>query len=166
MSTCVCPGSYDPVTYGHLDVIERAAHLYDEVVVAIVDSSVRKTKPLFDIEERKQFVDDATMHLDNVRSEPFDVLIVEFAHRVGAKAIVKGLRAISDFEYEQEMAQLNRLQDTEVESVYLMASPQYSFLRSSGVKELATFGGDISSLVPPAVAKRLQEELTRQRTTR
>jgi pantetheine-phosphate adenylyltransferase len=166
MSTAVCPGSYDPVTYGHLDVIERAAHLYDEVVVAVVDSSVRKTKPLFDIEERLAFINENTAHLDNVRAERFDVLIVEFAHQVGATAIVKGLRAISDFEYEQEMAQLNRMQDTEIESVYLMASPQYSFLRSSGVKELATFGGDISSLVPPAVAKRLQEELTRQRTTR
>jgi pantetheine-phosphate adenylyltransferase len=166
MSIAVCPGSYDPVTYGHLDVIERAAHLYDEVVVAVVNSSVRKTKPLFDIEERLGFINDNTGHLDNIRAEPFDVLIVEFARQVGAKAIVKGLRAISDFEYEQEMAQLNRLQDAEVESVYLMASPQYSFLRSSGVKELATFGGDISSLVPPEVAKRLQEELTRQRTTR
>ena len=166
MSIAVCPGSYDPVTYGHLDVIERAAHLYDEVVVAVVNSSVRKTKPLFDIEERLKFINDNTAHLDNVRAEDFDVLIVEFARRVGAKAIVKGLRAISDFEYEQEMAHLNRLQDDEVESVYLMASPQYSFLRSSGVKEIATFGGDISSLVPPEVARRLQEELTRQRTTR
>jgi pantetheine-phosphate adenylyltransferase len=166
MSTAVCPGSYDPVTYGHLDVIERAAHLYDEVVVAVVNSSVRKTRPLFEIEERLQFIEENTAHLGNVTAEPFDVLIVEFAHQKGATAIVKGLRAISDFEYEQEMAQLNRLQDTEVESVYLMASPQYSFLRSSGVKELATFGGDISSLVPPAVAKRLQEELSRQRTTR
>jgi pantetheine-phosphate adenylyltransferase len=166
MSTAVCPGSYDPVTYGHLDVIERAAHLYDEVVVAVVDSSVRKTKPLFDIEERLSFLNENTAHLENVRSERFDVLIVEFAHQVGATAIVKGLRAISDFEYEQEMAQLNRMQDTDIESVYLMASPQYSFLRSSGVKELATFGGDISSLVPATVAKRLQEELTRQRTTR
>jgi pantetheine-phosphate adenylyltransferase len=166
MSTAVCPGSYDPVTYGHLDVIERAAHLYDEVVVAVVDSSVRKTKPLFGIEERLSFINDNTAHLPNVRAEAFDVLIVEFARQVGATAIVKGLRAISDFEYEQEMAQLNRMQGTEVESVYLMASPQYSFLRSSGVKELATFGGDISSLVPPAVAKRLQEELTRQRTPR
>jgi pantetheine-phosphate adenylyltransferase len=166
MSIAVCPGSYDPVTYGHLDVIERAAHLYDEVVVAVVNSSVRKTQPLFDIDERLAFINDNTAHLGNVRSEPFDVLIVDFAKQVGAKAIVKGLRAISDFEYEQEMAHLNRLQDDEVESVYLMASPQYSFLRSSGVKELATFGGDISSLVPPEVAKRLQEELTRQRTTR
>jgi pantetheine-phosphate adenylyltransferase len=166
MSIAVCPGSYDPVTYGHLDVIKRAANHYDEVVVAVVNSSVRKTKPLFDIEERVAFIDEAIQGLDNVSIEPFDVLIVEFARQVGATAIVKGLRAISDFEYEQEMAQLNRLQDSDIESVYLMASPEYSFLRSSGVKELATFGGDISSLVPPTVAKRMQEELTRQRTTR
>jgi pantetheine-phosphate adenylyltransferase len=166
MSIAVCPGSYDPVTYGHLDVIERAAHLYDEVVIAVVDASVRKTKPLFGIEERLAFINDNTSHLDNVTAERFDVLIVDFARQKGATAIVKGLRAISDFEYEQEMAHLNRLQDDQIESVYLMASPQYSFLRSSGVKEIATFGGDISSLVPPEVAGRLQEELTRQRTTR
>jgi len=166
MSIAVCPGSYDPVTYGHLDVIERAAHLYDEVVVAVVDSSVRKTKPLFDIHERLQFIEDNTRHLGNVTAERFDVLIVDFARQKGATAIVKGLRAISDFEYEQEMAHLNSLQDGGIESVYLMASPQYSFLRSSGVKEIATFGGDISSLVPEEVARRLQEELTRHRTTR
>jgi pantetheine-phosphate adenylyltransferase len=168
MSTAVCPGSYDPVTYGHLDVIGRAAALYDEVIVAVVNSSVRKTKPLFDIEERLEFIMEAAEAngWDNVRAEPFDVLIVEFARQVGASAIVKGLRAISDFEYELEMASLNRLQDRDIESVYLMASPEYSFLRSSGVKEIATFGGDISSLVPPKVAGRLQEELTRQRTTR
>jgi len=162
----VCPGSYDPVTYGHLDVISRAAALYDELIVAVVNASMRKIKPLFDIDERLAFVEEATAEWPNVRAEPFDVLIVEYARRVGATAIVKGLRAISDFEYELEMASLNRLQDRDIESVYLMASPEYSFLRSSGVKEIATFGGDISSLVPPTVARRLQEELTRQRTTR
>src|SRR5262249_2997398 len=103
----------------------------------------------------------ATAGLDGVRVEPFSNLVVEFARRVGAKAIVKGLRAISDFEYELEMNQLNRRQDPEIESVYLMASPQYSFLSSSGVKELATFGGRIDDLVPDPVAKRLQEELRR-----
>jgi pantetheine-phosphate adenylyltransferase len=166
MNIAVCPGSYDPITYGHLDVIGRAAAMYDEVVVAIVNASVRKTKPLFEIEERIAFVEEATEQWDNVRAEPFDVLIVEFARNVGATAIVKGLRAISDFEYELEMSNLNRMQAPDIESVYLMASPQYSFLRSSGVKDLATFGGDISSLVPPTVARRMQEELTRQRTTR
>ena len=163
MSIAVCPGSYDPLTYGHLDVIRRAAALYDEVIIAVVNASVRKTKPLFDIEERLEFINEATeaAGLDNVRAEPFSNLVVEFARSVGAKAIVKGLRAISDFEYELEMNQLNRRQDPEVESVYLMASPQYSFLSSSGVKELATFGGRIEDLVPDGVAKRLREELRR-----
>src|SRR6188472_1529305 len=118
----VCPGSYDPITKGHVDIIE-----------------------------------DATRHLGNVRVDTFDVLIVDYARKVGATAIVKGLRAISDFEYELEMNQLNRHLAGDIESVYLMASPQYSFLSSSGVKEIATFGGDVSDLVPDEVAKRLKE---------
>jgi pantetheine-phosphate adenylyltransferase len=157
----VCPGSYDPLTNGHLDVIARASTMFDEVIVAVVNLSTRKNKPLFDIEERMGFITEATAHLGNVRPEPFDVLVVDFAQRIGAKAIVKGLRAISDFEYELEMNQLNRLQAPDVESLYLMASPQYSFLSSSGVKELATFNGDIGGLVPEPVARRLKEELAR-----
>ena len=160
-SIAVCPGSYDPVTNGHLDVIRRAAGLYDEVVVAVVNRSVRKSGSLFDAAERVRFIEHAVADLENVRVEPFSTLVVDFARSVGAKAIVKGLRAISDFEYELEMSQLNRRQDPEIESVYLMASPQYSFLSSSGVKELATFGGKIDDLVPEEVARRLQEELRR-----
>jgi pantetheine-phosphate adenylyltransferase len=157
----VCPGSYDPVTNGHLDVIRRAAGLYDEVFVAVVNRSVRKSNALFGIEDRVGFIERATANLDHVHVEPFSTLVVDFARKVGARAIVKGLRAISDFEYELEMNQLNRRQDPEIESVYLMASPQYSFLSSSGVKELATFGGRIDDLVPAEVAGRLQEELQR-----
>ena len=157
----VCPGSYDPITNGHLDVIGRAAELFDEVVVAVVNASVRKTKPLFDIEERLKFINDATADLDNVRAEPFSVLVVDFARGIGAKAIVKGLRAISDFEYEFEMHQLNRMQAPDVDTLYLMASPQYSFLSSSGVKEIVTFGGNINGLVPEQVARRMKEELAR-----
>jgi pantetheine-phosphate adenylyltransferase len=160
-SVAVCPGSYDPITNGHLDVIRRAAALYEEVVVAVVNRSVRKSSALFGIDERLGFVERALADLEGVRVEPFSTLVVDFARSIGAKAIVKGLRAISDFEYELEMNQLNRRQDPEIESVYLMASPQYSFLSSSGVKELATFGGKIDDLVPQEVAKRLQEELTR-----
>ena len=160
-SIAVCPGSYDPITNGHLDVIQRAASLYDEVVVAVVNRSVRKDGPLFGIEERLGFIERAISDLEGVRAEPFSTLLVEFARRVGAKAVVKGLRAISDFEYELEMSQLNRRQDPEIESVCLMASPQFSFLSSSGVKELATFGGRIDDLVPDEVARRLQEELRR-----
>jgi pantetheine-phosphate adenylyltransferase len=161
---CVCPGSYDPITNGHLDIIQRAAELYDEVVVAVVNLSTRKNQPLFDIDERIGFIESATSDLDNVRAEPFDILVVEFARKVGAKTIVKGLRAISDFEYEFEMHQLNRMQAPDVDTLYLMASPQYSFLSSSGVKEIATFGGNIGDLVPEGVAERLQEELSRHRT--
>ena len=157
----VCPGSYDPITYGHLDVITRAAELFDEVVVAVVNASVRKTKPLFGIEERMAFIDDATADLHNVRAEPFSVLVVDYARSLGAKSIVKGLRAISDFEYEFEMHQLNRMQAPDIDTLYLMASPQYSFLSSSGVKEIVTFGGNIDSLVPERVARRLKEELAR-----
>jgi pantetheine-phosphate adenylyltransferase len=157
----VCPGSYDPITNGHLDVIQRASEMFDEVIVAVVNLSVRKTKPLFGIEERMGFISEATAGLGNVRAEPFDVLIVDFARAVGARAIVKGLRAISDFEYEFEMNQLNRHQAPDIDTLYLMASPRYSFLSSSGVKELATFGGDIAEYVPAAVAPRLKEELTR-----
>jgi pantetheine-phosphate adenylyltransferase len=156
-SVAVVPGSYDPVTNGHLDVIRRAAGLYDEVVVAVVNRSVRKSSSLFSIDDRVGFIERAVADLDNVRVSPFSTLVVDFAREVGARAIVKGLRAISDFEYELEMNQLNRRQNPEIESVYLMASPQYSFLSSSGVKELATFGGNIDGLVPEEVASRLQE---------
>jgi pantetheine-phosphate adenylyltransferase len=160
-SIAVCPGSYDPVTNGHLDVIRRAASLYDEVWVAVVNRSVRKSSAVFDVADRVAFIEDAVADLDNVKVEPFSTLVVEFAQEKGARAIVKGLRAISDFEYELEMNQLNRRQNPEIESVYLMASPQYSFLSSSGVKELATFGGKIDDLVPEEVAKRLQEQVGR-----
>jgi pantetheine-phosphate adenylyltransferase len=157
----VCPGSYDPITNGHLDVITRAAEIFDELVVAVVNASVRKDRYLFSAEERARFVQQATTHFSNVRVDTFDMLITDYARGVGASAIVKGLRAISDFEYELEMNQLNRYLAQDIESVYLMASPQYSFLSSSGVKEIATFGGNVSDLVPDEVARRLKEALTR-----
>jgi pantetheine-phosphate adenylyltransferase len=157
----VCPGSYDPITHGHVDVITRASYMFDELIVAVVNASVRKNKALFTAEERIEFITTATAHLGNVRVEPFSNLVVEFAREREARAIVKGLRAISDFEYELEMNQLNRQLASDIESIYLMASPQYSFLSSSGVKEIATFGGDVSDLVPEPVARRLKEALAR-----
>jgi pantetheine-phosphate adenylyltransferase len=157
----VCPGSYDPITNGHVDVITRASYMFDELIVAVVNASMRKSKSLFTAEERIEFIKSATGHLGNVRVEPFSNLVVEFARERGARAIVKGLRAISDFEYELEMNQLNRQLASDIESIYLMASPQYSFLSSSGVKEIATFGGDVSELVPEPVARRLKEALAR-----
>jgi pantetheine-phosphate adenylyltransferase len=157
----ICPGSYDPVTFGHIDVITRAAAMFDRVIVAVVNLPVRKGSTLFTAEERVAFVQNATAGLRNVRVEPFASLVVEFAHQRGAKAIVKGLRAISDFEYELEMNQLNHRQAPDIESVYLMASAKYSFVRSSGVKELATFGGNIDDMVPDEVAVALKERLGR-----
>jgi pantetheine-phosphate adenylyltransferase len=157
----ICPGTYDPVTFGHLDIIGRASAMYDQVIVAVVNMPWRKGSTLFTAEERVAFLERATRDLGNVTAEPFSTLVVEFAHARGAMAIVKGLRAISDFEYELEMNQLNRRQAPDVESVYLMASPKYSFVRSSGVKELATFGGDIDDLVPEHVAVALKERISR-----
>jgi pantetheine-phosphate adenylyltransferase len=159
--TAVCPGSYDPVTYGHIDIITRAANVFDNLIVGVVNQPVRKKKTVFDADERAAFIQAEVEKLGNVQVKPFDTLLVDFAREHGAKAIVKGLRAISDFEYEFEMNQLNRKMAPEIESVYLMSSPEFSFLSSSGVKELAMFGGDIGGLVPLRVAERLQEELKR-----
>jgi pantetheine-phosphate adenylyltransferase len=157
----VCPGTFDPITNGHLDVIGRASSMYDKVIVAVVNLPWRKGSTVFTTEERVHFVTKATAELGNISVEPFSILLVEFARQRGAMAIVKGLRAISDFEYELELNQLNRTQAPEIESVYLMASAKYSFLSSSGVKELATFGGDIGDLVPMDVATALKERLSR-----
>jgi pantetheine-phosphate adenylyltransferase len=158
----VCPGTYDPVTYGHLDIVRRAAIVFDRLVVAVVAKPVRKgSNTLFSTEERIEFIRAEVEDLANVEIKSFDNLLVQFARDNGATAIVKGLRAISDFEYEFEMNQLNRTMDPEIESIYMMSSPNYSFLSSSGVKELAIFGGDLSQLVPEAVARRLKEELQR-----
>jgi len=159
--TAVCPGSYDPVTMGHLDIIARAAAVFDEVIVAVVNQPVRKQKTLFTADERCEMISSEISDLRNVQVKPFDTLIVDFAREHGAKAIVKGLRAISDFEYEFEMNQLNRTMAPDIESIFMMSSPQFSFLSSSGVKELAMFGGDLSGLVPDAVAAKLQERLKR-----
>jgi pantetheine-phosphate adenylyltransferase len=159
--TAVCPGSYDPITFGHLDIIGRAANVFDRLIVGVVNMPVRKQKTVFSAEERVSFIEEQVAEYGNVQVKPFDTLLVDFAREHGAKAIVKGLRAISDFEYEFEMNQLNRKMAPDIESIYLMAAPQFSFLSSSGVKELAMFGGDINGLVPDRVAARLQEELKR-----
>ncbi len=160
--TALCPGSYDPVTFGHLDIIGRAASVFDQVVVGVVNQPVRKQKTLFTAEERVAFIEAEVAELGNVQVETFSTLLVDFAREHGARAIVKGLRAISDFEYEFEMNQLNRKMAPDIESIYLMAAPQFSFLSSSGIKELAMFGGDTSGLAPDAVAEALQERLQKE----
>ncbi len=152
--TAVCPGSYDPVTLGHLDVIERTAKIFARVIVAVVRDPRHKVVT-FSMAERVSFLGEAVAHLDHVEVEPFSELVVEFAHRRGAGVIVKGLRAISDFEWEFQMNHLNRNLAPELETLYLMASAQHSFVSSSSVKEIAAFGGRVDDLVPPVVAKRL-----------
>lgn len=156
MITAICPGSYDPVTNGHLDVIARAAHIFDRVVIGVVGSPHHK-QPMFTIEERVAFLRDALAHMPNVEIDVFRELVVDFARRWDAIAIVKGLRVISDFEWEFQMNQLNRHLAPDVETMYVMASPQVSFVSSSGVKEIALFGGDVSALVPEPVARRFKE---------
>jgi pantetheine-phosphate adenylyltransferase len=159
--TAVCPGSYDPVTNGHIDVITRAAKVFDRVVVGVVNQPVRKQKTLFTADERKAFIEAATAHLANVEAKTFSNLLVDFTREQGAATVVKGLRAISDFEYEFEMNQLNRKLAPDIESMYIFASSNYSFLSSTGVKEMATFGGDVRDLVPEPVAKALAERISR-----
>jgi pantetheine-phosphate adenylyltransferase len=156
MITAICPGSYDPVTNGHIDVITRAAGIFDRVVVGVVGNPHHK-QPMFPLEERVAFLREALADLRNVEVDVFSELVVDFARRWDAKAIVKGLRVISDFEWEFQMNQLNRTLAPEVETVYVMASPQVSFVSSSGVKEIAAFGGNVQELVPETVARRFVE---------
>jgi pantetheine-phosphate adenylyltransferase len=154
--TAICPGSYDPVTLGHVDVIARAASIFDRVVVGVVREPRHKT-PLFAIDERVEFLKQALAEHENVEVAVFSDLVVEFARKWDAKAIVKGLRVISDFEWEFQMNQLNRTLAPEIETVYVMASPAVSFVSSSGVKEIAAFGGKVDELVPAPVARRFAE---------
>ena len=156
MITAICPGSYDPVTNGHVDVITRAAGIFDRVVVGVVGNPQHKT-PMFSLDERVGFLREALAEVENVEVDVFSELVVDFAHRWNAKAIVKGLRVISDFEWEFQMNQLNRTLAPDVETVYVMASPNVSFVSSSGVKEIAAFGGKVDELVPATVARRFAE---------
>jgi len=156
VSTAICPGSYDPVTNGHLDIIQRAAKVFDHIVVGVIVEPHHK-QTTFTVEERMAFLKAALASVENVTVESFSDLVVDFARRSGARAMVKGLRAISDFEWEFQMGHLNRTLAPEIETVYVMAGPNYSFVSSSGVKEIASFGGDVSEFVPPLVAERCHE---------
>ena len=156
MITAICPGSYDPVTNGHVDIIRRAAQIFDRIVVGVVRDPTHKA-PLFPVDERVSFLEAALEGVENVVVDVFSELVVEFARKHNAKTMVKGLRVISDFEWEFQMNHLNRQLAPEIETVYVMANPQYSFVSSSGVKEIASFGGRVDELVPPAVARRFEE---------
>ncbi|WP_242369610.1 pantetheine-phosphate adenylyltransferase [Adlercreutzia muris] len=154
MKRALTPGTFDPITVGHLDVITRAAQLVDEVVVAVAVSA--KKRPLLSLDERVALAREATAHLPNVTVEPFDELLVDFAHRMGAQAVVKGLRAITDFEYEFQMTALNYQLDQELETLFIMSTPQHMYLSSSIVREIASLGGDVSQFVTPAAAEALR----------
>ena len=155
MATALCPGSFDPVTNGHLDIIERTARHFDDVIVAVIRNP-QKSESLFTLEERQEMLREVTAHLPNVRIDFFKGLLVDYATEHDASAIVKGLRAVSDFDYELQMAQMNeRLSG--IDTFFISTSPQYSFLSSSLVREVARYGGDVTNMVPPAVAKRLNE---------
>jgi pantetheine-phosphate adenylyltransferase len=156
MITAIYPGTYDPVTNGHVDVITRAAAIFDRVVVGVVGAPQHK-QPMFTLDERVGFLRETLADLENVEVEVFSELVVDFAHKWDAKVIVKGLRVISDFEWEFQMNQLNRTLAPDVETVYVMASPAVSFVSSSGVKEIASFGGRVDELVPEPVARRFRE---------
>ena len=156
MITAIYPGTYDPVTNGHVDVITRAAEIFDRVVIGVVGNPQHK-EPMFTLDERVAFLRETLDSIDNVEVDVFSELVVDFAHRWEAKVIVKGLRVISDFEWEFQMNQLNRTLAPEIETVYVMASPQVSFVSSSGVKEIASCGGKVDELVPEAVARRFKE---------
>jgi pantetheine-phosphate adenylyltransferase len=156
MITAICPGSYDPVTNGHVDVIRRAAEIFDRIVVGVVRDPQHK-ETLFTVEERVAFLEAALAGTENVVVDVFSELVVDFTRKHDAKTMVKGLRVISDFEWEFQMNHLNRQLAPEIETVYVMASPLYSFVSSSGVKEIASFGGRVDELVPKEVAERFRE---------
>ena len=155
MATALCPGSYDPPTNGHIDVIERASRYFERVVVAVIANPSKQ--PLFSLEQRSNMLRDALTHVENIEIASFDGLLVDFAKDRDLGVVVKGLRAISDFEYELQMAQMNSSLSPGLDTMFLTATPEWAFLSSSLVKEVARYGGAIEGLVPPGVAKALQE---------
>jgi pantetheine-phosphate adenylyltransferase len=159
MNRALCPGTFDPVTNGHLDVIERASGLFDEVVVAVALNPEKGGGPLFTTDERVTFIRDAVAHLPNVSVRPFDSLLVDLARELDARVIIKGLRAVTDFEREFQMAQLNYRLDDRIETMFIMSIPEYMYLSSSAVKEIAGFGGSVAGLVPDPVSEVLSERL-------
>ncbi len=155
MHLALCPGSYDPPTNGHIDVIERAARYFDGVVVAVIANPSKE--PLFSLEERKELLAEALSGVEGVEIASFDGLLVDLARERGIKVIVKGLRAISDFEYELQMAQMNATLEPGLDTLFVTANPGWAFLSSSLVKEVARFGGDVEGLVPPGVARAMKQ---------
>ena len=161
MLRAIYPGSFDPVTLGHLDIIKRSASMVDELIVGVLNNKAKS--PLFSVEERVTMLGEVTKELPNVKVIPFAGLLVDFARQTESKMIIRGLRAITDFEYELQMSQMNRKLEENVETVFLTTNLEYSYLSSSMVKEVAAFGGDISQLVPALVADRVEEKMKEKR---
>jgi pantetheine-phosphate adenylyltransferase len=155
-SIAVCPGSFDPITYGHLDIIRRGAKVFDMVYVVVLNNSAKK--PVFTVEERIGLIQEVTKDIPNVKVDQFSGLLVDYAKSVNANAILRGLRAVSDFEYEMQITSMNRVLNEEIETFFIMTNNQFSFLSSIIVKEVAKYNGDISTLVPPIVEKELQKK--------
>ena len=153
----IYPGSFDPVTLGHIDIIERSSKMVDELIVGVLQNKAKT--PLFSVEERVRMLKEVTKHLPNVKIVSFEGLLVQFAKQMEAKVIIRGLRAITDFEYELQMAQTNHKLEPEIETIFLTTNLEYSFLSSSTVKEVASFGGDISQFVPDVIEKKIQEKM-------
>ena len=161
MSRAIYPGSFDPVTNGHLDIIERAANIVDELIVGVLQNKAKT--PLFSVEERVTMLNEVTKNIKNVKIVPFEGLLIDFAQQMDAKVIVRGLRAITDFEYELQMSQTNRKLNADVETIFLTTSLDYSYLSSTTVKEVASFGGDITQFVPEIVAEKITEKMKEKR---
>ncbi|MEO2074928.1 MAG: pantetheine-phosphate adenylyltransferase [Bacillus sp. (in: firmicutes)] len=155
-SIAVCPGSFDPITYGHLDIIRRGAKVFDMVYVVVLNNSAKN--PLFTVEERIDLINEVTKDMPNVKVDEFAGLLVDYAKSVNANAILRGLRAVSDFEYEMQITSMNRVLNEDIETFFIMTNNQYSFLSSSIVKEVAKYNGNISELVPPIVERELQKK--------
>lgn len=156
MKRVLTPGTFDPITYGHLEVITRAAQIFDEVIVAVAASPHKC--PLFTLEERTKLIEEVTQHLPNVSVRPFDGLLVDLAHEVDAQALIKGLRAITDFEYEFQMTALNYQLAPDLETIFIMSSPEYMYFSSSIVREVSSLKGNVDQFVPPVVAQALKEK--------
>ena len=157
MFRAIYPGSFDPVTNGHIDIIERAAEIADELIIGVLQNKAKT--PLFSVEERVTMLKEVTKNIKNVKIVPFEGLLIDFAHQMDVKVIVRGLRAVTDFEYELQMSQTNRKLSSDVETIFLTTSLEYSYLSSTTVKEVASFKGDISQFVPEIVAKKITEKI-------
>ena len=160
MLRAVYPGSFDPVTYGHLDIIRRSCQMVDELIVGVLYNKAKM--PLFSVEERVRMLEETTKDLPNVKVVPFEGLLVEFARKMEARMVVRGLRAVTDFEYELQMAQTNHKLEPAVETVFLTTSLEHSYLSSTIVKEVAAFGGDISQFVPEAIEAKVREKIIKK----